>query len=182
MIDTTTRAGIPTFYGGVRYCSRLEARWAAFFELLGWPAHYEPFDLNGWIPDFVLHGRLKGCEQIPVEVKPVRGMDDPLFKATADKIVASGWGGQSLIVSYFLPRADWGPFGVGWCTYLACEPFQSEGVVEPWWDVAAFQRIGRAEQSRIAAKGRTTTTRSPATATPMAHTPTGSVVITTAGA
>jgi hypothetical protein len=136
----TDRDGIPTFYRGVRYRSRLEARWACFFALLGWPAHYEPFDLNGWIPDFVLHGRLKGCEQIAVEVKPVSGMDDPLFQPTADKIAASGWPGESLIVSYFLPRQDGVHQGVGWCTETDL-PGWCPGD-DPCWDVALFQNTG----------------------------------------
>lgn len=59
--------GIPTMYSGIRFRSRLEARWAAFFSILGWKWEYEPFDLNGWIPDFALHGR----ETVLVEVKPI---------------------------------------------------------------------------------------------------------------
>lgn len=45
---------IPTVYGGVCFRSRLEARWAAFFDLIEWSWLYEPIDLNGWIPDFQL--------------------------------------------------------------------------------------------------------------------------------
>lgn len=45
-------AAIPTRYKGILFRSRLEARWAAFFDLAGWKWEYEPFDLNGWIPDF----------------------------------------------------------------------------------------------------------------------------------
>jgi hypothetical protein len=58
--------GIPTTYHGVRFRSRLEARWAAFFDLLQWSWCYEPFDLDGWIPDFAL----KADRPILVEVKP----------------------------------------------------------------------------------------------------------------
>ena len=50
----TTYSAIPTMYDGVRYRSRLEARWAAFFNRSGTPFEYEPFDLKGYIPDFVL--------------------------------------------------------------------------------------------------------------------------------
>ena len=32
----------PTLYNGRRYRSRLEARWAAFFDLVRWPFEYEP--------------------------------------------------------------------------------------------------------------------------------------------
>lgn len=63
-------AGIPTLYRGIQYRSRLEARWAAFFDLLGWRFQYEPFDLNGWIPDFLLVGA-----RTLVEVKPIFHFD-----------------------------------------------------------------------------------------------------------
>lgn len=42
----------PTKYNGTIYRSRLEARWAAFFELIGWEYEYEPIDFDGWSPDF----------------------------------------------------------------------------------------------------------------------------------
>ncbi|MCS7031801.1 MAG: hypothetical protein NZL92_09775 [Gloeomargarita sp. SKYG116] len=43
-------------YGGYQMRSFLEARWAAFFDLLGWQWEYEPADFGGYIPDFVLLG------------------------------------------------------------------------------------------------------------------------------
>lgn len=58
----------PTTYAGVRFRSRLEARWAAFFDLCGWRWEYEPVDLAGWVPDFVLHMPLAS---VYCEVKPV---------------------------------------------------------------------------------------------------------------
>lgn len=61
-------SAIKTKYAGVWFRSRLEARWAAFFDLLGWNWEYEPIDLDGWIPDFVLFGK-KG-NTILVECKP----------------------------------------------------------------------------------------------------------------
>jgi hypothetical protein len=61
------RRAIPTMYRGTQYRSRLEAKWAAFFDLLEWPYEYEPFDLNGWIPDFIL----KTAIPVLVEVKSV---------------------------------------------------------------------------------------------------------------
>ncbi len=53
--ETAVR-GIRTTYAGTRFRSRLEARWAAFFDLVGWGWTYEPFDVEGWIPDFLIHG------------------------------------------------------------------------------------------------------------------------------
>jgi hypothetical protein len=61
------RRGIPTRYKGRQYRSRLEARWAAFFDLLSWKYEYEPCDFEGWIPDFVLYE----ATTVYVEVKPV---------------------------------------------------------------------------------------------------------------
>jgi hypothetical protein len=58
---------IPTYYHGVQYRSRLEARWAAFFRACGWLADYEPLDLPGYIPDFLLRWP---AGQHLVEVKP----------------------------------------------------------------------------------------------------------------
>ena len=73
---------IPTIYGGTRFRSRLEARWASFFDLLGWEYEYEPFDLDGWIPDFML----AGSTRILVEVKPITRFN-PKFAAE----MAKGW-------------------------------------------------------------------------------------------
>jgi hypothetical protein len=63
----------PTKYKGVMFRSRLEARWAAFFDLVGWEWEYEPIDLNGWTPDFRI--RIPGSTYpgklfVLVEIKP----------------------------------------------------------------------------------------------------------------
>lgn len=63
-----TIKAIPTIYNHVQFRSRLEARWAAFFDLAGIKWDYEPFDLDGWAPDFML--RWTG-QNILVEVKPI---------------------------------------------------------------------------------------------------------------
>ena len=88
---------IATVYGGRLYRSRLEARHAAFFDLLGWKYEYEPFDLRGYIPDFILFGH--DPRGILVEVKPV--LKFPQF--AADKIRESGWDGEALILGCVVP-------------------------------------------------------------------------------
>jgi len=60
---------IPTLYAGLTFRSRLEATWAAFFDNLGWTWRYEPFDLDGWVPDFEIQTSIK--ERLLVEVKPI---------------------------------------------------------------------------------------------------------------
>lgn len=62
-------------YNGVQYRSRLEARWAAFFDLIDWQHEYEPIDLAGWSPDFRVefrcgHSECSGSHVLLVEVKP----------------------------------------------------------------------------------------------------------------
>jgi len=93
----------PTIYNGVEFRSRLEATWAAYFDLLGWDGkrhddrlgsnvtswEYEPIDLNGWTPDFVIRnksllggevGKLASCVYL-IEVKPFDNKES--FKDTS---------------------------------------------------------------------------------------------------
>jgi len=70
---------IETIYNGYRFRSRLEARWAVFFDDLGVQYEYEPegFDLGGmyYLPDFLIHNVVPRFNQgdyfkdIYVEVK-----------------------------------------------------------------------------------------------------------------
>lgn len=115
--------GIPTRYHGRQYRSRLEARWACFFDVLGWRAEYEPCDFEGWIPDFLL------CEARPVfvEVKPVLTFP----AAVAAKIDATSWAHEVLLVGVTLlsglPGSPAG-LGLGWLRAARGQP----------WIVAAF--------------------------------------------
>jgi hypothetical protein len=67
---------IETQYAGCRFRSRLEARWAVFFDHLGVKWEYEPegFDLDGvwYLPDFYLpdHGWVEVKPSEPHEVDP----------------------------------------------------------------------------------------------------------------
>jgi hypothetical protein len=63
-----TIKAIPTKYKGVMFRSRLEATWAAYFDNACIRWDYEPIDLEGWTPDFIL--RLEDTQML-VEVKPV---------------------------------------------------------------------------------------------------------------
>lgn len=63
---------IRTDFRSRTYRSLLEAKWASFFNLLDWEFEYEPYELEGWIPDFALIGQADGKRtSILVEVKPV---------------------------------------------------------------------------------------------------------------
>lgn len=62
-MDTLTIQAIETLYAGYRFRSRLEARWAVFFDRLNVPYEYEPqgfaVDDVQYLPDFLIHDT--GC-------------------------------------------------------------------------------------------------------------------------
>jgi hypothetical protein len=67
----------PTMYNGVMFRSRLEATWAAFFDLMGFKWEYEPIDLDGWVPDFYVDYVVVGYRhRLYVEVKPFRDVKE----------------------------------------------------------------------------------------------------------
>jgi hypothetical protein len=75
--------GIETEYKGIIFRSRLEAIWGRFFDLMGWKWEYEPYDLNGWIPDFIIIGKAR---ETLVEIKPYSCFNDFIESGTICKI------------------------------------------------------------------------------------------------
>jgi hypothetical protein len=65
---------IPTTYKGQVYRSRLEARWALFFEKIDVVAHYEVQEIFGgglsYLPDFIVN-QLIWRDSIIAEIKPI---------------------------------------------------------------------------------------------------------------
>jgi DNA-binding transcriptional ArsR family regulator len=90
---------IETKYNGILFRSRLEAKWAAMFDLLRWGWTYEPTDFDGWMPDFAIHGK----NIIYVEVKPVTEFPEEV----AEKMKGSGCEEQLLILGMITPRCSW---------------------------------------------------------------------------
>jgi hypothetical protein len=91
-MNDTTYTPHETRYAGYLMRSRLEAHWAAFFDLLEWPWSYEPVELAGYIPDFIL----RFYQPLLVEVKPAWTLDE--MRAYTAKIDRSGWQGEALLV------------------------------------------------------------------------------------
>lgn len=93
---------IETVYNGYRFRSRLEARWAVFFDALDIEYRYEPegFDLgNGvyYLPDFWLP-----TGEVWIEVKGSEPIDEEISKATrlaqqGDHPVAIFWGDFTMV-------------------------------------------------------------------------------------
>jgi hypothetical protein len=110
---------IETKYAGCRFRSRLEARWAVFFDTLGVEWQYEPegFDLPSgrYLPDFYLPAL-----ETYIEIKPV-----DFTKAESDKCHDLSVATRKFVLelSGDIPRHD--TFGVGgdfWIPEPGCEP------------------------------------------------------------
>lgn len=141
---------IPTRYAGHEFRSRLEARWAAMFDRCRWLWQYEPLDLPGWIPDFLLPGP---TPPMLVEVKPV--VDWPAFYEHRTRIARSGWAGSVLLVGALVPWAEgehtptdavlgqlrdgasqrWRPAVLSWCA--SCDRLTFVATRCPWCSALA---------------------------------------------
>ena len=103
----------------IQFRSRLEAQWAYMFEEFKWKWEYEPIDLLGYIPDFIIDFPK---HKILVEIKPETVIPrdpasdcPPTWKVHIDKIIKSGWEGDFLILgaSYDFYTDDWMLVGIG---------------------------------------------------------------------
>ncbi len=131
---------IPTMYNGVQFRSRLEATWATFFDLCFWDWDYEPIDLNGWIPDFVL----KGVNYyIYVEVKPFTQIEE--FDKAIDKIIKTHINENILLLGVSPFGDEWGWF-LGWCNEECDKDFDCDFHPAIFSDHKASGKIGYSEQ------------------------------------
>lgn len=121
---------IATEYGGIVYRSRLEARWAFFFDKMGWKFEYEPFDLNGWIPDFVLYGD----DEILVEVKPFSSVGDFDTEKINKATVNTPKGHKEILLLGNTVFFDKGVVHIGWL---------GSGEQNLWYDKALLNDNGR---------------------------------------
>lgn len=96
-----TIKAIETRYAGCRFRSRLEARWAVFFDTLGIQWEYEPegFETAAgpYLPDFCIE--LPAGQTLWFEVKPDGAPSDPRHRALVEE------SGIPLVVARGLPRS-----------------------------------------------------------------------------
>lgn len=89
MESTTKIKAIQTEYKGHKFRSRLEARWAIFFDIIGLVWEYEPdgYDLDGvwYLPDFRVYS--KNTEAVSFyEIKPSNVNQDDKFDRFKSKV------------------------------------------------------------------------------------------------
>lgn len=112
--------GIPTIYRNTRFRSRLEARYAALFDLLQWDWVYEPLDAEGYIPDFLIQGN----RPFFVEVGPCVTRPDYTAKSEKANNAVKDLRQDVLVVGVSpLPR-----FRRGW------EPTPAAGILGEFWE------------------------------------------------
>lgn len=88
----------------IEFRSLSEARWAYLFDVLNFDWEYEPMELDGYIPDFIIDTRT-GLRNLLVEVKG--GEDNNLqdvlnLKKYLPKILKSGWNNNVLLLPKFI--------------------------------------------------------------------------------
>jgi len=101
--------GIPTIgVRGIQFRSRIEAQWAYIFEKLGWDWEYEPIDLQGYIPDFII--KFDGDNEIVIEIKGDTNIwKEEVYKEHKEKIIKSGWKGIfGILGSTYKNSENWG--------------------------------------------------------------------------
>ena len=128
---------IPTKYDGIEYRSRLEARWAAFMQNIGWNIVYEPFDGDGYIPDFLV----QGDNPLLIEVKPASvAADYQAAVPKAERGLAAHWTHDILIVgSTPFPTVSLGygsQYPAGLLGEYAAAPFHTGWI----WDEAEWHQ------------------------------------------
>lgn len=72
---------MPAIYDGLQFKTKLEARWAAFFDLAKWEWRANPAHVGDWQPDFRVkfpckHSKCCGSHSLLVSVIPVDKIED----------------------------------------------------------------------------------------------------------
>lgn len=76
-MESSTIKALPSWYNGIQFRSRLEARWAYYFDLLGLQWSYEPeaysLPSGNYLPDFLI--TTEHAQKVFAEVKSIGWMD-----------------------------------------------------------------------------------------------------------
>ena len=127
---------VPTVYKDRQYRSRLEAKWAAFFDLVGWEYEYEPCDLNGWFPDFALYGKNRDGRNTTIlcEVKPIVEFDESTAERMRNALAGTYYQNSELLLLGSGPIKDEkeNRLQLGWLYEQPHGP----------WDAAMFHAYG----------------------------------------
>lgn len=133
----------PTTWNGIRYRSRLEARWAIAFHLLRAEVFYEPPSLRTrgcyYHPDFLILTE-KGA--VVLEVKPVNPTSE-------ERVKLIEWSNKTPSVRHLTPEGELCPRKLYHSGFLIGVPTQAttSPVHGPSWDLARLIRHVRQDRS-----------------------------------
>lgn len=142
---------IETRYAGCRFRSRTEARWAVWFDAMGWRWEFEPegFETPGgrYLPDFLLHAP-GGTRWF--EVKPYVGPDLLVEKRWSDVACATG---IPLMTAYGMHRrgdrcisSHAGRIITAQGSSVVLNHFWGQALFDQAWDAASSARFEFGEQ------------------------------------
>jgi len=118
----------PTTYNGMKFRSKLEARYNRIFTKFNWDFQYEPEvpELLNYQPDFVIYPKreksdyLGEVKPIYVEIKPIREItklcDDPNYDTFREKIYKN-WNRENDLILFggnLFNRLDWSAIALCW--------------------------------------------------------------------
>lgn len=102
-------------YRGLQMRSRLEAKYAVLFDLLGIKWSYEAVDLHGYIPDFLVETHVFSRPQTPgptlIEIRPVIHVSE--YRTVINKVAQSGWKGPAMVLGPIVHEHET-PWGREW--------------------------------------------------------------------
>lgn len=133
---TRTIRSYATSYARSRFRSRLEARWAAFFDLIGWRWIYEPFDTEGYAPDFLIHGEgsllveIGPCEflsDFSEKSEKAREVERPVLILGIDPLILNQGRPSSNPSAGYLTDDNWGT-GAGEAFWASCKKCSQLGI------------------------------------------------------
>lgn len=135
-----------TTYNGVNFRSILEARWAAFFDLVDLKWKYEPYEINGKVPDFVLYANNETeyeTNQTIVEIKPLIFIDDKFKKELLAKYNDVKAHILILHENPFYKCKDYNTVSIGYLAqYLGVEHYGfCEGELKGLFDIGSSEMI-----------------------------------------
>lgn len=143
-----------TWYADVLFRSRLEATWAAFFDLAGWVWEYEPLDLPGWTPDFRLQVACRSSFRVLlIEVKPYYLPGDfanhPLKRyitgiaGLADMSAGFGNNPSVTTIPFFVKNFVYGDIEYLWERALNATRYDPKGIRNPSYRLKYFSPFKR---------------------------------------
>lgn len=143
---TRTIHSYATSYAGSRFRSRLEARWAAFFDLIGWRWTYEPFDTEGYVPDFLIHGEgpvlveIGPCEflsDFSEKAEKPREVERPVLVLGIDPLILNQGRSDAYPLAGYLTDDNWGT-GPGEARWGCCRKCRQVGV---WHEIGSYKLL-----------------------------------------